>query len=120
MENLLQLLQKKRYNIGIPQEMLHPLVCLGESADQQLSMLEYSSLIRWFLCRMVSLRPQCLLPRQQKWLRYSLPSNILDRYKTSLKKEKAPVESSSEAMGATTDEKTGAILDRLKSKLAWS
>lgn len=42
-----------------------------------------------------------------------MPSNILDRYKTSLEKEKAAVESSSEVMGATTEEKTGAIIDRL-------
>ena len=50
-----------------------------------------------------------------------MPSNILDRYKTSLElKEKATVESSSEAMGATTDEKTGTILENLKFKLAWS
>ena len=45
-----------------------------------------------------------------------MPSNIFDRYETSLEKEKVPVESSSEAMGATTDEKTGTILDSLKSK----
>ena len=43
-----------------------------------------------------------------------MPSNILDRYETSLEKEKVPVKSSSEAMGATTDEKTGTILDRPK------
>ena len=43
-----------------------------------------------------------------------MPSNILGRHKTSLEKEKAPVESSSEAMGASTDEKTGTMLDSLK------